>query len=269
MQGSGKYILTIGGYDPSNGAGITQDVKTLERLGKPAVSVLTCVTVQNDAEVRSVEWLAQDTIHRQVDVLLDRYRVSWVKVSLVRDLASLRSLLRHLKLRLPEVRVVWDPVQVSGSGYRFNTQDSYVLLVDVLRDCYLVLPNVMEWNSWTNAGAGSGKTQLREIVNICITGGHRPDDPGTDILFQTGGSRTEIPAERLVENEKHGSGCVFASAVTAALSEGRRLVEAIGIAKTYVAGFIDSAPGPLGIHTAPASESPDQQIETQADAAVH
>ena len=48
-------VLTIAGFDPSSGAGITADIKTIAAHGCYGVSCITAMTVQSTAGVKRVD----------------------------------------------------------------------------------------------------------------------------------------------------------------------------------------------------------------------
>ena len=48
-------VLTIAGFDPSSGAGVTADIKTIAAHGCYGVACVTAMTVQSTAGVRRVE----------------------------------------------------------------------------------------------------------------------------------------------------------------------------------------------------------------------
>ena len=54
MTATPPVVLTIAGFDPSSGAGITADIKTIAAHECYGVSCLTALTVQSTQGVRSV-----------------------------------------------------------------------------------------------------------------------------------------------------------------------------------------------------------------------
>ena len=249
MSTTEKYILTIGGYDPCNGAGITQDIKTMEAHGWHAFSVMTSLTIQNESEIRSIRWLTHDEISQQIDVLLDKYHFDWVKVSLVKDLNSLVMIIDHILERIPDVNIVWDPVQTSSTGFEFNHQFDRSVLIDVLDRLYLATPNWNEMVHWSKEKPEDTARQLSELTNICLKGGHRPGKKGIDTLYTTDGQILDVEPTRISTMNKHGSGCVFTSSLITYLASGVELKDSIIAAKDYILIFLESREGLLGIHT--------------------
>ena len=69
MKPARPHVLTIGGFDPTGGAGVLADIKTAERLRCYGMSVLTANTVQREDKVLSVNWLSHAYIKEQCDTL--------------------------------------------------------------------------------------------------------------------------------------------------------------------------------------------------------
>ena len=80
------YALSIAGFDPSAGAGLLADVKTLEASGVYGLGVCTALTVQNDVAFERVNWVSAADIRDQIRILLVRFRVDFIKIGLVESL---------------------------------------------------------------------------------------------------------------------------------------------------------------------------------------
>lgn len=64
-------ILSIAGSDPSGGAGIQADIKTISALHGYAAAVITAITVQNTQEVKTVDFLSADLVASQIEVVME------------------------------------------------------------------------------------------------------------------------------------------------------------------------------------------------------
>lgn len=240
-----NHILTIGGFDPSHGAGISQDAKTLDALGCTALSVQTCLTIQHESHIEKVYWHDTTVVLEQLELLLQKYAVDWVKISLVKDLVQLETMLDVIQELNPQARVIWDPVQTSSSGFAFNDQSSGDALERVLERMYAVLPNRHEMKQWCGDDVEAGGQQLSAFTTIYLKGGHSPEK-GTDIIYYKNGEVVALKAEQVSKLEKHGSGCVFASALVAGLVNGSDLELAAIEARRIVFKYLESTPGLLG-----------------------
>ena len=68
--------LTIAGFDPSGGAGISTDIKTMAAHGVHACAAVTALTAQNPKKVFSVEPISTDYISQQIDSIFDEYSIN-------------------------------------------------------------------------------------------------------------------------------------------------------------------------------------------------
>jgi hydroxymethylpyrimidine/phosphomethylpyrimidine kinase len=248
MSESRKYILTIGGFDPCNGAGITADAKTAEAIGVYALSVQTCVTIQNEAEIRKIYWHDFQQIKEQIDVLTDQYEFEFVKLSLTNGLRSALEIVTYIK-KVTDTKIIWDPVMQSSSGYEFYKGINADILKSILEKVYLATPNWEEMKRWVEGKSPTAAaSQLAKTTNIYLKGGHNIEAIGVDYLFYDAGKIKKLASEKISKNLKHGSGCVFASALTAYLAKGLDVVEASQFAKNYTFQFLESATSVLGEH---------------------
>ena len=91
-----NYILSIAGFDPSSGAGLTSDIKTFETFGFYGVSVCTSITVQNDINFKASHWVDSEIIINQITTLFDRFNIDTVKIGIVESWDVLNLSLIHI-----------------------------------------------------------------------------------------------------------------------------------------------------------------------------
>jgi hydroxymethylpyrimidine/phosphomethylpyrimidine kinase len=243
-----KYILNIGGFDPCNGAGITADVKTAEAIGVYALSVQTCVTIQNEAEIRKIYWHDFQQIKEQIDVLTDLYLYDFVKISLTNGLRSALETATYIK-KVSDAKIIWDPVMQSSSGYEFYKGINAEILQSMLQKVFLATPNWEEMKRWDESKSPTAAaSKLAKTTNIYLKGGHNIEAIGVDYLFYETGKIKKFATEKVSKNLKHGSGCVFASALTSYLAKGLDIMEASQAAKDYTFQFLESSTTVLGEH---------------------
>ena len=94
------YILSIAGFDPSGGAGSLADIKTFEQHKLQGLSVVTANTIQTENEFISVNWIEVDVVFQQLDILLDRYKIRYAKIGLIKDASTLKKILGILNDRM-------------------------------------------------------------------------------------------------------------------------------------------------------------------------
>ena len=247
MPHTRPLVLVLAGHDPSSGAGLTADVKTLEANKAYGMSVCTALTYQHESKVEEVEWLSAAQILRPMEVLSQKYQFSWVKIGIVPNSEVLGHILDFLAMHQPKAKIVWDPVLRSSSGADFfsNGAGEWKEYLDRM---YLLTPNWLEMQQlFPDQEPMEAARALASQTAVFLKGGHRSDRPGRDELFW-GEKHVAYNPKQIAPFAKHGSGCVLASAITAQLARGYDLRRACLRAKTYVSQFLMSHPGLLGYH---------------------
>jgi hydroxymethylpyrimidine/phosphomethylpyrimidine kinase len=255
-------ILSIAGYDPSSGAGITADIKTAASLGCYSVTCITALTVQSTQGVFGVQPLAPELVVRTLEALADDVEIAAVRLGMLGSGAVAAAVAGFLESRrLPNV--VLDPVIRSSSGAELlDAAGLEVLRGKLIRLCDVITPNVDEAAALVGTEPLSSEApwdlvlpQLRRLAAglhdlgakaVVITGGHL--EPANDYVSYGGRDKAEeeiIPGERLESRSTHGTGCAFATALACRLALGDKLPEAVRAAKQYVRKAILTA-YPLG-----------------------
>ncbi|TGE27530.1 hydroxymethylpyrimidine/phosphomethylpyrimidine kinase [Hymenobacter metallicola] len=243
------YALSIAGFDPSAGAGLLADCKTLEAHGVYGLGVCTALTVQNDVAFERVNWVPLADVQDQIRVLLSRFSVDFVKIGLFESLPQLLALLRWLRQYYPGQRIVWDPVLKATAGYEFHRQPDWKLVLELLTECSLITPNLPEMlRLWPTASAEAAATDASTFCPVLLKGGHASGNEATDALFLDG-EQYHFSQCRLPQGEKHGSGCVLSAAILAQLALGQSLPEACRLGKQYTTAFLASNDTLLGYHS--------------------
>lgn len=242
------YILSIAGFDPSGGAGILADIKTIEANGGYGLGVLSAVTYQNDTAFEKVEWLSLAQITAQLAILLKRFAVQYIKIGLIESMEVLDELVSYIKQQMPEAIIVWDPILKASAGFMFHEAVNRGKLSGLLDAFFCITPNKPE------AVQLFGEQQLHKTLlqqsstcAIYLKGGHDTGAAATDILY-TNLQTHSFTNQRLTNGEKHGSGCVLSAALTTQLALGKDLAAAAKNANLYTHHFLASNATLLGYH---------------------
>jgi hydroxymethylpyrimidine/phosphomethylpyrimidine kinase len=244
-----KTVLTIAGFDPSSGAGVTADLMVFAAHGLFGVSCITGLTVQSTVGVRGSHPVSGDVVRATLDCLRDDLVLDGVKIGMlataenVAAVADFLSELRSAEMRVP---VVLDPVLRSSSGRALLETDGLVLMRERLLPLVdWVTPNLDELGVLTGRGVvergdvAAAAEALRDGyggLNVFATGGHLavPDD----LVVRVGGESRWLAGERVESTSTHGTGCALSSALLCGLVCGD--VDAALSAKVYVAEAIRS-----------------------------
>ena len=241
------YTLSIAGFDPSAGAGLLADIKTFEANGVYGLGVVSALTWQNDIEFEKVEWVTVNKILEQVTILLRRFDVRYIKIGLIEDMDVLQQVIGFLKEKIMSPVIIYDPVLKASAGFEFHNIGQKQFL-QAIEGVYCITPNIPESNFLFGPDDLEDKLEAcSENVSVYLKGGHGTGSIITDLLF-TKDHTYAFPNDRLPKGEKHGSGCVLSSALTAQLALGNEIEVAAENANAYTYKFLASNETLLGYH---------------------
>jgi hydroxymethylpyrimidine/phosphomethylpyrimidine kinase len=266
-----SVVLTIAGFDPSSGAGVTADIKTIAAHGCYGVACITALTVQSTSGVRRVEAVDPTLILETLEELAADMDIAAIHIGMLGSGKVAKVVADFLSSKAPTPsgkrsvarsadqkpagqepfrfqNIVLDPVLKSSSGADLLDASGTRILIERLIPLAAVMtPNVDEAAAITGLQVkdldemkvAAAKLHEMGASAIVITGGHL--DKAIDLLSFTTkhGIEQEIfKAERQRSNTTHGTGCAFATAIACHLALDRGLAEAALLAKTYVTAAI-------------------------------
>ncbi len=239
-------VLSIAGYDPSSGAGITADLKTFAAHNCYGVAALTALTVQNTQGVSAVHPLDASVLKQSVLSLLADGNVRGIKIGMLANKANAEVVCEILD-QTGALPSVLDPVYQSGTGVNLvDAAGLEVVRVQLLKRVTVVTPNLLEAAALTGltvTNVESMKEAARKLMEmgaraVVVTGGHL--EKAIDV-FTDGAELEAFVGDRVKPNNTHGTGCTFSSAIAANLALGRQLRDAVVLAKAFVTEAIRKA----------------------------
>ncbi len=255
MAEAPPIVLTIAGFDPSSGAGVTADIKTIAAHNCYGLSCITALTVQSTAGVARVEAVSPQLVSAILEELASDLDIAAVHIGMLASAAVARAVADFLDSAHLEY-VVLGPILKSSSGADLLDRAGAKVLADrLLALAAVVTPNMAEAAALTGMPVESAvqmklaAARLHEMgsSSVVITGGEL--EKATEFLSFTNprGKREEqiFRAERQRSRSTHGTGCAFATALACHLAYGRAIPEAVLLAKAYVAAAIANAQ-PMG-----------------------
>lgn len=213
-------VLSIAGTDPSGGAGIQADLKSIAANGGYGMAVVTALVAQNTHGVRSVHVPPVSFLTEQLWAVSDDVHIDAVKIGMLADVHVTRAVGEWLAQVTPAV-VVLDPVMVASSGDRLLTADAEQALRDLMSAVHLVTPNIPELailtgepvaSTWAEVLRQAQLLAARHGVLVLAKGGHLAGDLAPDALVGADNVR-EFAGVRIDTVNTHGTGCSFSSAV--------------------------------------------------------
>jgi hydroxymethylpyrimidine/phosphomethylpyrimidine kinase len=261
-----QTVLTIAGFDPSSGAGVTADLMVFAAHGLFGTACITALTVQSTIGVQSTHPVPSEIVADTLKCLDGDLPPAGVKIGMLSNASNTFVICDYLeRLRVVDAEfpdssatiIVLDPVLKSSSGRELLGADGVGMIrTQLLPVVDWITPNIEE------LGVLSGERVvcredlpqacrvLQEQVGarrngrplgILATGGHL--DPPDDFLLTGDGEEFWLAGERLQTRSTHGTGCALSSAFLSRLLLGDGPHHAALAAKAYVAGALRGAVG--------------------------
>ena len=239
-----KTALTIAGTDPSGGAGIQADIKTMTAHGVFAMSAVTALVAQNTTGVTSIMESSPAFLAEQLDCVFTDIFPDAVKTGMVSSIPIIEVIAAKLR-EYGAKNLVVDPVMVATSGDRLTSQSAVEALKERLLPLAAVLtPNIPEaeiLSGRTISSAADMESAARAISEtygcaVLCKGGHQLND-ANDLLWR-GGEGKWFYGRRIQNSNTHGTGCTLSSAIAANLAKGYDLDASVERAKAYLSGAL-------------------------------
>jgi hydroxymethylpyrimidine kinase/phosphomethylpyrimidine kinase len=241
-------ILSIAGVDPSGGAGIVADVKTIVALDCFPAIAITSITFQNTAGVYGASHQSVEILRAQIEPILNDYKIAAIKTGMLPIVELITEVARILvESNLPAPVV--DPVMRATSGDSLIEESALDTLKQKLFPlARVVTPNIPEAEKLTGfaiEGLDDMKRAAEAIRSfgaraVLVKGGHLPLEVSSkgaeavDLLLDEAGNTTEFRRSYFDVGNVHGSGCTLSAAIASYLGKGKTLVDAVYEAKAYV-----------------------------------
>lgn len=244
-------VLSIAGHDPSSGAGITADIKTIAAHGCYGVTCITALTVQSTLGVRRIDPVEGRVITETLEQLMDDMEIAAVKIGMMGSAEAAKSIAAFLK-RYSIRHVVLDPIIRSSSGAELISRDGLQVMKDrILGRASVITPNIDEAAALTGLAVSTvdemelAALRLHEMGarNVIVTGGHL--DPPHDLVSKEDRRTTLLEGTKIPGQSTHGTGCAFSTSLACHLAKGHDLLTAAKAAKHYVESALRKAP-PIG-----------------------
>src|SRR4029077_19577696 len=112
--------------------------------GVYGLGVCSAITLQTEDEFKGIAWIPLHQIELQLDTLLQKYNVKFLKIGLIQTLEVLDELMQTVRRKYPSVKMIWDPILRTSSGFQVFQKTEERLLYEILSQVYLVTPNIDE-----------------------------------------------------------------------------------------------------------------------------
>jgi hydroxymethylpyrimidine/phosphomethylpyrimidine kinase len=243
-------ILSIAGSDPSGGAGIQADIKSISANGGYAMAALTALTAQNTQGVTGIELVPSAFVGQQIDAVFADIEVHAVKIGMIAT-AEIAEAVADALARNKAVNVVLDPVMVAKGGDRLLREDAVAALKSRLVPlATLITPNLPEAAELTGEPEITSRNDMPALAEklvalgasgVMLKGGHLTGEDSPDYLLTPDGNGIWLEGTRTATKNTHGTGCTLSSALATQLALTGSSEAAARAAKAYVAKAIAAA----------------------------
>ncbi|HLP56486.1 MAG TPA: hydroxymethylpyrimidine/phosphomethylpyrimidine kinase [Fluviicola sp.] len=245
MSRKRPYCVSIAGFDPSGGAGLTADCKVFEQLHVQGLSVLTANTIQTEDQYFDTHWMDPKQVTDQLTVLLQRYPVRYFKIGLIENAEVLLAVLHIIHTNVENPFIIWDPILKPTAGGDLSVDRFSEKLSELLHMISCITPNLPEYQLLF--GEQRPETTATTVKMLYLKGGHA-SSPGKDFLY-TEGKCYPFNAHSIPKTGKHGTGCVLSAALLAHFALDYPLVKACLKSKRYIEYYLQSNETLLGYHS--------------------
>ena len=234
-------ILSVGGSDPSSGAGIQSDIRTFSDFGAYGFTVITAITSQNTKQVSSVEPVSKKSLKSQLDSILSDFHIDAIKIGMVYNSDIIRVI--HSKFRHNQVPIIVDPIIKSTTGntlLKKNAINDYKKMIIPLAD--IITPNKYEakiLSGMSNVRNAAKKIQMLGATSVIVTGASKSKDKISDHILEK--DKEYQITGKVIPIENHGSGCNYSASLAVLLAKQYTLNQAVKIAKNYVYNSIKNS----------------------------
>ena len=242
-------VVTIAGTDPSGGAGIQADIKTISATGSYAASVITALVAQNTTGVQAIQSVSADFVQVQLHSVFSDLDVKAIKIGMLHDARIIEIVFEELKKRKQQP-IIFDPVMLAKDGSVLLDLTTLDLLRNkIIGAVSLITPNLLEAEHLlgkavvTISDMQSAAMQLgnQSATNVLLKGGHFNGENSSDVFYNLSDNTCHwFHAKRIHTPNTHGTGCSLSSAIASFLAQDFSLFEAIHAAKKYLTNAIQS-----------------------------
>ena len=227
-------VLSIGGSDPSSGAGIQSDIKTFENHGVYGLTVITAITSQNTKKISKILPISSEIIKSQLESVLNDFKIDAIKIGMLYDKSIIKIVYSVIKKQ--KCPIVVDPIIES-------TTKTILLKKSAIKDykkmiiplATIITPNKQEAKILAGTSSiqeAAKKIQRLGAKNVIITGYNESKKVIEDFVLESG--KEYILKGKKIEIINHGSGCNYSASIASSLALKKSIHDAAQHAKEYV-----------------------------------
>ena len=234
-------ILTVGGSDPSSGAGIQSYIRTFSDFDAYGFTAITAITSQNTKQVSNIEPVSKKSLKSQLNSILSDFHIDAIKIGMVYNSDIIKII--HSEFRNNHVPIIVDPIIKSTTGnllLKKSALSDYKKMIIPLAN--IITPNKYEakiLSGVSNVRNAAKKIQILGAESVIVTGASTSKDKISDFVLEK--NKEYKITGKMIPIQNHGSGCNYSASLTVLLAKQYTLNQAVKIAKNYVYNSIKSS----------------------------
>jgi len=239
-------LLSIGGSDPSSGAGIQSDLRIFSKDNVYWLTIITAITGQNTLKFGKVEPVSINILKNQLQLVLSDFKIDGIKIGMVYNSQIIKTI--HQQIKKLKIPIVVDPVIKSTTGGELLKKSAikdyqkYIIPLATI-----ITPNKYEAeilsktkiNSKTIPEKTAKAIQEMGAKNVSITGIQTKGNKILDFILEK--NKKYVISGEKISKINHGSGGNYASAILVSLAKKRSIKESLKFAKQYTYNSIKNA----------------------------
>lgn len=247
-------VLSIAGTDPTGGAGIHADLKSIAAAGGYGMAAVTALVAQNTQGVLeggAIHYPPVEFLRLQLNAVSSDVEIDAIKIGML-GTAEIASAVIDWLDSLPQLPpVVWDPVMVATSGHRLLDDAAVEAVLGLSRYARLATPNLAELailcgtpqrTDIDEAVADAAHFAARQGCAVVVKGGHAQGDRADNVLVEPGATEyPRVSSPRIDTPHTHGTGCSLSSALATRLGAGEDAFTALEWSTRWLHGAIAHA----------------------------
>jgi hydroxymethylpyrimidine/phosphomethylpyrimidine kinase len=234
-------ILTVGGSDPSSGAGIQSDIRTFSDFGAYGFTAITAITSQNTKQVSNIEPVSKKSLKSQLNSILSDFHIDAIKIGMVYNSDIIKVI--HSEFKNNHVPLIVDPIIKSTTGsalLKKSALSDYKKMIIPLAD--IITPNKYEakiLSGISNVRNAAKKIQMLGAESVIVTGASTTKGKISDFILEK--NKEYQMTGKIIPIQNHGSGCNYSASLTVSLAKQYTLNQAAKIAQNYVYNSIKNS----------------------------
>jgi hydroxymethylpyrimidine kinase/phosphomethylpyrimidine kinase len=239
-------LLSIGGSDPSSGAGIQSDIKTFSTFDVHTLTIITAITAQNTSNFGTVEPVSKKMLENQFESIISDFKIDGIKIGMLYNSEIIKTVYQYLKkLKIP---IVVDPVIKSTTGgmlIKKSAIDDFKKFIIPLAT--IITPNRFEAEILAKTKINSKNTpeKIAKIIqtmgakNVVITGVEIKNKEVLDFVLEE--NKKYYITDKKISKINRGSGCIHSAAVLYAIIKNKNIKESLKFAKKITLNSIKNS----------------------------